>query len=147
MRWRRIAPVIGWQRIFAGRWRRWLIINDSGANPGGPAARRRSAAPAGLLIAIVLPEKIPSLRNVRRQSKDEYIRMPPRASDIRPLLSATVLIVCTRRRGKSRQKRNILPQTCNSNRSRPWQESKFTKFVKRIYYSGRPHNSSDRQIL
>lgn len=61
----RISPVIGWQRIFAGRWRRWLVINDSGATSGGPAARRWSASPTGLLIAIVviLPEKIPSLQN------------------------------------------------------------------------------------
>lgn len=130
---RRVAPVIGWQRIFAGRWRGWLIINDSGATPGGPAARRRSASPAGLLIAIVLPEKIPSLRNVRRQSKDEYIytTVPARRTSGRSYRPPFLL--CVReddeeevaRKGTSYQKQSY-HKYLTRNRLQPWQESKFT---------------------
>lgn len=92
MRWRRVTPVIRWQRIFAGWWRGWLIINDSGATPGGPAARRRSASPTRLLIAIVLPEKIPSYRMyVNNRKTNIYTTvLACRTSAL------IVLIVCTR---------------------------------------------------
>jgi len=82
MRRGRVAPVIGWQGIFAGRWWRWLVINNSRATSGGSAAWRRSTSSTGFLIAIVLPEKIFSLRNAPDNRRARF-----RAPDIRPFLS------------------------------------------------------------
>lgn len=129
MRWRRVTPVIRWERIFAGWWRRWLIINDSGATPGGPAARRRPASPAWLLIAIVLPEKIPLLWNVRRQSK-ECTWLSPQVEHPPHFIGHRGLIVCTRYdedkiAGKRTRTVALSVTILPKNRSQPWQESNF----------------------